>query len=856
MKKNRKFVLSAVCSAVLAACYVVPAVAQTHDDDDKKEAIEKISVRGFAASQEKNLNIKRFSDTVVDAVTAEDVGKFPDQTVADALQRVPGVSVEKDFGESDRVSIRGTAPHLNVTLLNGQNVASATAQASILTPSRGFNYSLLPAEMIERLEVHKSAEADVEEGSVGGTVIIRTRTPLAMDANFAALSLKNTYQQANGEHSPNLSAAYSWKNADANFGVALAAAYKDNRVQRDSREVRFGYRDTVVNGQNVKYPGSVGNNRFESQNKLKTLHLTLESQPTARWNLVFNNLFSDVDNNGQGSYSGSYNLSAIGSLTNAVVANNTVVSGNIPAAASGFEAIFGSAGYIGGYQTRAHDLKLSFDNNQYLWTTQFGYTYADGVVEDNYAEFYAKSAIAFDVSNTVPQMSLPDISSAAAYWLGYNHVNTISNEDQEKYIQTDLTYRLEHDIFQAVKFGLKYKDHEKSSDLFKETRPSTINTRLSDYTSGTVDDFMGSGSSPAQLYQFRTDLWANYLAQTPTNSSYTHVLYYYNIAEKISNAYLKGDFSFDKLRGNLGLRYAKTELETQGWEYTGSVINPTTKTLRTLENSYTDVLPSLNLNYELQDDVILRFAAAKVMARPDYQHLTAQRTYSLNNGLRIGSGGNPYLNPYRATQYDLSAEWYFGPRSILSAAYFYKDIKSYITQSTQVESLPDPDGTLNNYEITLPVNGLGGVNQGIELNLSHHFGSGFGVVANYTFSDADMDETPAQQAAGIKAILPNNSKHLYNLTGYYEQGPYSARLSYSYRSEYYYGTYLGLSQYLKSYGQYDLNLSYDLNDNVAFSLQVINLSNADQERYFKDPDRTIGEFNFGRRIMAGVQLRF
>lgn len=117
MKKNRKFVLSAVCSAVLAvcsavlaACYVVPAVAQTHDDDDKKEAIEKISVRGFAASQEKNLNIKRFSDTVVDAVTAEDVGKFPDQTVADALQRVPGVSVEKDFGESDRVSIRGTAP--------------------------------------------------------------------------------------------------------------------------------------------------------------------------------------------------------------------------------------------------------------------------------------------------------------------------------------------------------------------------------------------------------------------------------------------------------------------------------------------------------------------------------------------------------------------------------------------------------------------------------------------------------------------------------------------------------------------------------------------------------------------------
>jgi len=186
MPKSSLFKLSLLSASVIFACSSMAA----EDDSKEKDEVERIQVSGFAASQERNLNIKRFSDNIVDVVTAEDVGKFPDQTVADSLARISGVQVQRSDGESDRVSIRGTAPHLNMTLFNGQNVASATASTSILTPSRGFNYSLLPSEVIETLEVHKSAQAKIDEGSLGGTVIVRTRKPLAMEKNFFAVSAR------------------------------------------------------------------------------------------------------------------------------------------------------------------------------------------------------------------------------------------------------------------------------------------------------------------------------------------------------------------------------------------------------------------------------------------------------------------------------------------------------------------------------------------------------------------------------------------------------------------------------------------------------------------------------------------
>ncbi|WP_462166601.1 TonB-dependent receptor plug domain-containing protein [Pseudoalteromonas sp. GB43] len=284
-----------------------------------KEDIEQIEVRSYAASVEKSINMKRFSNSVVDAVSAEDIGKFPDQTVADALQRIPGVQVEKDLGgESDRVSIRGTAPHLNITLLNGQNVASATASASITRPSRGFNYSLLPAELVDTLEVYKSAEADIDEGSIGGTVVVKTRKPLDSEANYAALSVKAYHFENAEETKPYLSGLYSWKNEAQDFGFNLGFVHKETATQRDSKEVRFGYRSTDADqdGNAEFYPGAVGYNRYASDSDLDTATLTFQYAANDNVDFVFNNLYSKSEHESYGTYSSGFILQNIANVEN------------------------------------------------------------------------------------------------------------------------------------------------------------------------------------------------------------------------------------------------------------------------------------------------------------------------------------------------------------------------------------------------------------------------------------------------------------------------------------------------------------------------------------------------------------
>ncbi|MCY4296485.1 MAG: TonB-dependent receptor plug domain-containing protein, partial [Gammaproteobacteria bacterium] len=183
--------------------------------------IELIEVIGYRDSLRKNLAIKRESDTIVDAISAEDVGQFPDLNIADALQRVTGVQVEKDErdGEGVRISIRGTPSHLNLAFLNNQQVASATASnRRTELRDRSFNYYLLPTEILDTVEVFKTPEANIDEGSMGGTVIVRTRRPLEAEANSGAVQARYFNFDNAGENKPYLSGLYSWKNEDETFG--------------------------------------------------------------------------------------------------------------------------------------------------------------------------------------------------------------------------------------------------------------------------------------------------------------------------------------------------------------------------------------------------------------------------------------------------------------------------------------------------------------------------------------------------------------------------------------------------------------------------------------------------------------
>jgi iron complex outermembrane receptor protein len=330
--------------------------------------------------------------------------------------------------------------------------------------------------------------------------------------------------------------------------------------------------------------------------------------------------------------------------------------------------------------------------------------------------------------------------------------------------------------------------------------------------------------------------------------------------------------------GNFGVRVITTRETSDAWRVgvpsgtAGAVQNPFGLIAPvSFEKEYTDTLPSFNLHLDLRDDLVLRFAAARVIARPDYAQMAAFT--SLTPTLLTASGGNPNINPYRANQFDTSIEWYFAPQSIFAVDFFYKDISSYIVQGSTVERLPaeilDPNdvritnpanhctasGTPNNYicdyTVGRPVNVSGGVDKGIEVSFQKPLWGGFGIQANYTYQDASSD-------SGVP--IPNFSRHLANLTGYYENDRFSVRLSGNYRSKYFadYDSERGFRPlYVDDTFSLDGSASFNVNENFALTLDAVNLTNETLEEFYdNDAGRPARFYKNGRVIYFGVRAKF
>ncbi|MBC3765538.1 TonB-dependent receptor [Neptunicella marina] len=878
------------------------ALAQEQDQDKKEqqEGTERIEVKGFRGSIQKSLNIKRFSNVIVDAVSAEDIGKFPDQTVADALQRVAGVQVQKSEGESDRVSIRGTAPHLNLTLLNGQNVASATASSSIVTASRGFNYSLLPTELIDTLEVHKSAQAKVVEGSLGGTVIVKTRNPFDSEANTMAFSLKDVYQETTGKHSPTLSGFYSWKDDDSKFGFNIGAVLKETTTQRDGLSAG-GFNHIASNDSLTYYtPRNVNASRFNAEKDLNTVSGTLQYAPASNMLLTFHNLYSKADKENTSFANGVWvGENSFADLTGSLQ-GDIMTSGNLASNPNDLnsdprwhhygnylESRYTTTREAGAYKTRVHDLKLEWDADAFSLTAQAGVTKADGQISIRALDFEAPTEATFDVSNEQIDFTLSQATSPQDYVGVYIADKNYVNDEKETYYQTDIHMPLDAGIFTSVDFGARYSDHDKSSRVqlnehypwfsYNEEYSGSAYLEslypgfgvqaidLSGWAGAPVSDFMGGGSQP-YLYDFDFGKLDNAFTEVGLLRSYWHPSYSLTLNEKVTSAYVQANFEADKWRGNLGVRVAQTKQKSIGFDilkpdgfFPGDKLADAQSPVTT-DRDYTDVLPSLNVSYSVNDDVIVRFAAASVMSRPDYDLLAHRKIYSRTGGIQ----GNPELDPTKADQYDISVEYYFTDASIISLAYFVKNIKSYVTEDMVLANvlLPNDDSTnvldeegvgyhIEQMELRTPINGEGGTNKGFEINVQHDFGNGFGAQANYTYQDAELDEEGA--------VLPNNSEDTFNLSGYYEKDGILARVSYSYRSEYFAGLSRDIDRYTDDYGQWDANFSYNLNENISLSLQILNLTDENQQSFVQSETgqrALLSDYNYGRRIFSGISAKF
>jgi iron complex outermembrane receptor protein len=325
------------------------------------------------------------------------------------------------------------------------------------------------------------------------------------------------------------------------------------------------------------------------------------------------------------------------------------------------------------------------------------------------------------------------------------------------------------------------------------------------------------------------------------------------VKEKTSAFYAMARLGSDSgWRGNIGVRAVHTDLNTLQYSPNAKVANAVTPFCGTcgtvtVKRSYWDFLPSANLTVNATPNVLLRAGVARVMTRPGYAQLAGAFTVS-DLALTGNAGGNPNLDPYRAWSFNAAAEWYYAPQSLLSVNLFYLDISSYITTSTSTQFLitqQHPTGA--NFLITGPVNGPGGTNKGVEVNWQQPIYGGFGVLANYTYSDA--------KASG-GGVIDGNSKHTYNLTAYFENSLLSTRFAYTFRSKFRSGIDRATPMWQDDFGTLDGSLTINVTKYFALTADAQNLLNHKLYYFVGDPSIPRAYYNNGRTFWIGGKVHF
>jgi iron complex outermembrane receptor protein len=846
----------------------------TQNTNDKQaQTLTAVTVTGYRASLEKSLDIKRNADSIVDAITAEDVGKFPDNNVAESLSHLPGVTVDRTFGEGERVSILGTDPALNRLLLNGQTLASTNWAGDPDNPdSRSFDYTMLSPQIIGTAEVYKTPQARIDEGSIGGTVIVNTRRPLDLKANTLTGTVSYGYNSNAERGKPNASVLYSWKNANDTFGILGTLMHDDRVVDRYGTEI-FGYQQfndpadasarpggnhyfppsQVSPDAHGTYPTSANTAWFQQQRKRNGVQTGIEWKPNKNFDLNFTGLYSQDNLN-------NYNQSRYAYWGDNAQDTLSIGPDNGLATSGSYGA--GAPTHLDGYyrntkiKTESFHLRADWYGEGWDASGQIGYTQSRGGSDGIYfLSFKTLAPYNWTLNGHGPLINydVPGTDASAAN-LDADGLNYAPSYDRERYAQLDFSHDLNLGPFTQIQAGVKATNHANGQNDYNSNLPSIQDPNPADqltlaqfaggstpgnFLSGlpatpTMRDWTTISSGAIQSYVSGLP-GANDLSFVPSGS--------YSIQEHTRAAYVQGNFSGGAYRGNVGVRYVYTRDIVDGYTYMGSgnLYAPLS-----VAHSYHDWLPSFNFTYNITDDLLWRFAAAKVIARPRFQNMTpyvATQDISLT-----ASGGNPDLKPYKSTNFDSSLEYYFTPKSILSAELFFRKISQYILYQTVLEPLYN--NTLHEtslYQTTLPINASNAKVKGLSLTYQGDIWGGFGVYANYTYSQADT-------VNGYN--LPYNSKNAYNITPYYEQGPWTIRVNLGWRSPYFtqIGS-IGAKQMADAYTELDASVAYRINDHLQVAFNATNLLNETYYAYDNTPNTPLNTYKNGRSYMMSLNFK-
>jgi len=904
MKIQRTPIASAVGLLLMGAILPVhaqPAPAPGAADPKK---LETVIVTGIRASREASLNAKRDSDTVEDVITAEDIGKMPDKNVADAIQRLPGVNIassaggEGGFDENDRVSIRGTSPSLTQTLLNGHAISTGDWFVLNLfgtTVGRSVSYSLLPAGLISKVSVKKSSTADLPEGGVAGNVNIETRHPLDFRKRFTAEAhLQAVHSDLAKKTDPQISALFGVKNDAGTAGGLLQVFSETRNLRRDGQEI-LGYFTTPTTGAwatanptlaGKLMPSLIGNALFEQERKREGAAFEVQFKPNDATTLGVNALFSKMSAKNMNTNfmaSPKWLVDAGVSPTSATLSSDgtTIVSAQFPIEAAA-NSYINDSGIRPGAGSESSNVTIDGKwraTDRFTLTGQLGTTKGKGKSKEYASEVGNGGRTPLALMYSFNGLSRgPDVAFtggdatqySSAQW-NWNFGAKVEVVDKEDYATIDGEWALDSGILESVKFGARITDHSRNNGKFIASGPNwanpNITTTLPAWSGTTYPSNFGSafGAPLPGIWRLTYQDVENWASESTVANPNPNATFNYDPAqrhqwtndfdtrEKTQAIYALANFDGPSWRANAGVRIVRTQqraMTTRNPTPTDdpSVIDSTSLfgpfVTEFVTRNYTDVLPSANIKFNLSKDIVLRAAVARTMARPDYTALSSSTT--TNDQLNSGSAGNPNLNPVRSTNLDATAEWYFAPKSIASVGIFHQRFSSFVkyevVQRTLWNDLRQQQEVFN---LTTPIN-VGARNTGIEFGFQTPIAGNFGINANYTYADGKTND--GGEMAG-------NSKHTYNLEGWFENDRLSARLAYTYRSEFLAGLDRSSQLHADATGNLAGSINYKINDTFTLTFDALNLNNPTLKYYANTKEQPRAFYSNGRQFYFGIRAK-
>ncbi|MGF1545604.1 MAG: TonB-dependent receptor [Parvularculaceae bacterium] len=949
-------------AASIAVCGAASAVAQ---DDVQDEIV----VTGIRGSLQQSLDVKRNAEQIVDAVSAEDVGKFPDTNVAEALQRITGVAIDRAGGEGQFITVRGLGPEFNYVLLNGRTIATDN-------DGREFSFDVLSSDIIQRAEVFKTSTPNLQSGGIGSVVNVVTARPFDRPGVSFTASAAGLYDTLREEFSPQFSGVGSWTNDSTTLGATIGVAYSNRRAQVDRAFTNgFALRDGAVNPGDIivdapessvgldasavvpaptsRVQQQVVFSRDEQDRERITINGAAQARPVENLTITLDGLWSrfDIDSSAT-EFSGFFSPPFIDPVLDE---NGTAVSFSRPSVdfANRNPDI---AGLVGLSQ---NDNVLT-SNSRLAETYQFGLNLDYQATETLNLHFDASvSRATRDETNPFVVLGALAPTSPLIQLPGDEGISTITNLSgltdvsiQRLHFVNVRREDLEDDVFElraggdwevdagplrTVSFGGLYTDRRKTFNLFDnfadptssilagqifcafcgytvpfdtsilsefsfdgfldgvpgaETVPETILTasfedafaELNDPANLSNPDRTGGNTEALLAFAQNPDLDPVFGIFTPTFNPAGSFDVEEDVAAAYFNTQWEGDWGGLPWSANVGFRVAITETlstgiqqpvlefrETPGDTVLVTILGP--QQAVSVENRYVNILPSENYRIEPTEDIVLRLAYSETLTRPTLTELGTNQEFGGRSDAPTSTGGNPFLEAFESENYDVSFEWYIDDVSYFSVAGFHKEFENFLESQTLpiVNPIVFPagnDGRLMDevvdvtFQDTRSRNGETGSITGVEVAFQRSFTElpapfdGLGTVINYTYvtSSIDREEGTAVADCDFTGLSP----HSFNVTGFYEKGPLSGRLSYNYRDEFLFQCFSFFSepQEREAFGQLDFSASFDVSDNFQIFAEGINILSAERRDFSRFRNRFLELEDTGSRFLLGVRANF